>query len=514
MKVSHNLNFKSLSMKINYLPTSLMAKIIVIINSTILCFAFSLSAQVEKSAFLVLGQPDFNSGSVNQGGAVGANTFQKPAQILIVNGKFIVADAENNRVLIFNSIPVSNNASADVVIGQFDFTHNIVDHGGDTAADALDRPSGLATDGQRLFVLDRDNYRVLIYNSIPTENGTSADMVIGQKNMTDRIHGGESVFNDTTNLGPYHLSTGATGLHYDEDSGKLIVYDSDNDRVMIYNRIPDSNGVAADVVIGQPDFFHNMTNQGGEVGPNTLDLSTCAGVATHNGKLFIADRRNNRVLIYNSIPTTNNAPADVVIGQIDFTHNSPNQGGAISANGFNNSRYTAFDSFGRLYIPDLNARILVYNQIPEVNGAAADYVIGQPDFSTGNPSTTDSTFSFIYHLLIHNDTLIVSDPGNHRILFFNIEPPTITGVENRPREPLYLSLYPNPAATTINIPFPNTEKIKIIRIFSSTGNVFYPLPANKFNNQLTIDINSLSSGYYFLSIQTHNQIYVAKFMKI
>ena len=39
--------------------------------------------------------------------------------------------------------------------------------------------------------------------------------------------------------------------------------------------------------------------------------------------MYISDMGNNRVLIYNSIPTTNYAPADVVIGQKDFnTHDT------------------------------------------------------------------------------------------------------------------------------------------------------------------------------------------------
>ncbi len=177
-------------------------------------------------------------------------------------------------------------------------------------ADGLDRPSGLATDGQKLFVLDRDNYRVLIYNSLPTSNGASADVVIGQRNMTDRIHGGESVFNDTVGLSAHHLSTGLRRLLYDEMTGRLLVYDNDNDRVLIYNQIPDSNGVAAvGLLLASLTFNHNMTNRGGPVGANTFDLSTASGLAIRNGKLFIADRQNNRVLIYNEIPVTNNAMA-------------------------------------------------------------------------------------------------------------------------------------------------------------------------------------------------------------
>jgi hypothetical protein len=37
--------------------------------------------------------------------------------------------------------------------------------------------------------------------------------------------------------------------------------------------------------------------------------------------MFVSDFYNHRVLIYNTIPATNNASADVVIGQANFTNN-------------------------------------------------------------------------------------------------------------------------------------------------------------------------------------------------
>jgi len=43
------------------------------------------------------------------------------------------------------------------------------------------------------------------------------------------------------------------------------------------------------------------------------------GVWIQNGKLYVADTQNNRVLIYNSIPTANGAAADVVLGAPNFT---------------------------------------------------------------------------------------------------------------------------------------------------------------------------------------------------
>ncbi|UCD55446.1 MAG: hypothetical protein JSV93_01205, partial [Candidatus Omnitrophota bacterium] len=65
--------------------------------------------------------------------------------------------------------------------------------------------------------------------------------------------------------------------------------------------------MSADVVVGQADFTSNSINQTGSTtvaGANTLYASQSA--FSDGKRLFIADQYNNRVLIYNSIPTSNN----------------------------------------------------------------------------------------------------------------------------------------------------------------------------------------------------------------
>ena len=50
----------------------------------------------------------------------------------------------------------------------------------------------VTSDGQRLYVTDLGHNRVLIWNSIPTQNGQAADVVVGQPNMTSELdNGGE-----------------------------------------------------------------------------------------------------------------------------------------------------------------------------------------------------------------------------------------------------------------------------------------------------------------------------------
>ena len=99
------------------------------------------------------------------------------------------------------------------------------------------------------------------------------------------------------------------------DGKVLAVADTDNNRILIWLSLPHSNGQPPDVVIGQPDFTHNGT----AVPPNATSLRGPIGVWIAGGKLYVADTQDNRILIYNKIPTTNGAAADVVIGQPNFT---------------------------------------------------------------------------------------------------------------------------------------------------------------------------------------------------
>src|SRR5258708_37049876 len=87
-----------------------------------------------------------------------------------------------------------------------------------------------------------------------------------------------------------------------------------------------------------------------------------------------------------SIAMLGDTIADRVLGQLDFVHNGTN---LIDARGMLNPQSLAIDSSvtpNRLYVTDTNnSRVLAYNNVATfVNGGAADLVIGQPDFISGN----------------------------------------------------------------------------------------------------------------------------------
>ena len=109
---------------------------------------------------------------------VSASNLRAPQGVWFQNGKFFVADTQNNRVMIWNSVPTKNNQPADVVLGAPNFT-TVVNPDQTTnsvlaAANTMLSPVSVTSDGTHLFVADLGFSRVLIWNSIPTTNGKGA----------------------------------------------------------------------------------------------------------------------------------------------------------------------------------------------------------------------------------------------------------------------------------------------------------------------------------------------------
>ncbi len=365
-------------------------------------------------ADVVIGQPNMTSSSANQTAeAVSAVVLAAPRNVFVTGSKMIVCDSYNNRVLIYNSIPSSDNAAADVVIGQPDFTSNLANQGGGAGPNTMYRPSAAYSDGTRLLVVEALNHRVLVFDSIPTTNNASADLVIGQPDL----------ISNSANQGG--LIPAANTFYYpvgiSSDGTRLFVSDQGNHRVLIFNSFPAANNASADVVIGQPDMSSNLPNQGGLPGPNTINYPT--GVHTDGTRLYIGDW-NHRVVIYNSIPTANNASADVVIGQSDFASNSANRGGSPGANTL--SAPTGISVSGsKLFVTDLaNNRVLVYNTVPTGNNASANIVIGQPDFTSNsiNRGGTPSSNTLKNPSGIWSDLsrLCLADESNSRVLIYEL----------------------------------------------------------------------------------------------
>lgn len=328
-------------------------------------------------------------------------------------GVLALGSQTTNRVLLWNSVPTENGAPANVVVGQTNFTNN----GAANTQSRLRSPDGVAfsPDGDKLIVADAGNNRILIWNTIPTTNGANANVVVGQTNFTNNGNGtAANRFNRPTDV---QVTA----------DGKMIVTDRNNNRVLIFNRIPTTNNASADVVIGQTNF----TNSGVATAQNRLRSPWNTSIAP-DGKLLIADDGNNRILVYNQIPTTNGANADLVIGQDNFTTRVT----GITPNRLNSPGVTVSPTGVVAIACFNNHRVSIFNEIPTVNGASADIVLGQVNFTqnvaynngagaSGAPSDRNMNQPYGINFDL-NERLYVNGRAMNRMMVFGETPSQVS----------------------------------------------------------------------------------------
>lgn len=290
--------------------------------------------------------------------------------------------------------------SAFTVVGQADFTHGSPNRGGSAGAATLAQPLGnIATDGTRLFVADTANNRVLGYSSVPVANGVAADIVLGQSDFTGTT-GGTS---QSRMALPGSVFIG---------EGRLVVADSGNNRVLIWNSVPTSSSDLPDVVVGQSSYT------AGTSGTSQTQLAFPTSAVVAGGHLFVADQNNNRVLVWNTVPTSNGAAADLVLGQQDFVSRVDDD----EADEMNRPAAVWSDGFRVLVADSGNHRVLYWTQIPQDSGAEADYVMGQTDFSRSTAGTSSSTLRTPFGVSSDGTRVYVADSGNNRVLEFDSFP--------------------------------------------------------------------------------------------
>lgn len=355
---------------------------------------------------VVLGQP---SATTNEGVRLG---LALPNDVIFIGSRFVVADQNNSRVLIWNNVPTANHAQADVVLGQPDFNTSASNYGG-VSERGFQGSNGVASDGTHLVVGDRFNYRVLIWNTFPKQNFMPADVVLGQPDFS-------TSGSNTGGLSAESMTEPMVWI----GGGKLFVADRSNYRVLIWNSIPTSNHTPADVVLGQPDMTSATVNNGGLTASAIADPMRGWVDGT---RLFVPDLGNQRVLVWNTIPTTNNAPADLVLGQPNMTVNGPNAGGAPSASGFGGP-ISVYASGNTVAVADYtNNRVMVWTKPITANGQAADVILGQKtatDVAANAGGVTASSLSSPNAVAGDGTRLAVADRFNNRILMFQTVPAT------------------------------------------------------------------------------------------
>jgi sugar lactone lactonase YvrE len=172
----------------------------------------------------VLGQPSFTTNLPNAEG-VTARSLAYPVNVVVDSeGNVWIADMTNNRVLEYDD-PLTQDSTADRVIGQPGFTTRIPNYTGQISAAGLYYPQGVSLDPNgNVYVADWNNNRVLMYTAPLATGDRIADRVFGQPDMNSGApnNGGLSL---------YSLS-GPSDVKVDR-FGNVAIVDQTNRRVLM-----------------------------------------------------------------------------------------------------------------------------------------------------------------------------------------------------------------------------------------------------------------------------------------
>lgn len=225
------------------------------------------------------------------------------------------------------------------------------------------------------------------------QNGQAARAVIGQPSFSS--HDG--------NFAAHALSVSHGRLNA-ADSNRLLTFD--------LNAIPGA----------KDDLSGNRSPGCGICGfapVSTLNQSVIQGVAASAvfGKVIVvADPSTRRVLIWRGPAGANGTgprQPEVILGRNGASF-------PVSASTLLEPVSVAFDG-KRLFVGDAALhRVLIWNSLPTVDDQPADAVLGQPDFATIALSDTPGAASLHTPSALASDgtNLFVGDRGDHRILIF------------------------------------------------------------------------------------------------
>ncbi len=299
-------------------------------------------------ADFVIGQPDFGREGRNAKGPAGAHTLNVPTGLCAWGAGLAVADAWNHRVLLWRETPRASHQPADIVLGQDGPAGMLANRGADLPdAATLHWPYGVADLDGRLLVADSGNRRVLIWEN-PERSGQPADRVLGQRDFITRDenaggpvgamgmrwpHGiafwqGHLAVSDAGNnrimlwdglpprsaapcgrllgqadfaacdhnMGAYYPDAAAVNMPYAVTvaGGLLIAADTANSRLLGWTR-PEMTA-PAERLTGQPDFASKGDNAWGLPARDTLCWPY--GLSALGRQVAVADSGNNRVLLW------------------------------------------------------------------------------------------------------------------------------------------------------------------------------------------------------------------------
>jgi len=317
---------------------------------------------------LVLGQPDARR---NDPGA-GPHQMNWPSAVSAAGGRVAVADTENHRFLLWRAFPTASAQPADVVIDLRDLSRAL-------GVGNLEWPWGVWTDGTRLVgVSTHPTAAILIWNTFPERPGARPDVVVRNPSMgTPRNFTSDgrmlAVWDHNARLPGGRGGRGTFIWRQMPATG-----DTPFDVLLPYQAIgavlPDGRLLAAgdglmlwNAIPTDPASRPDLTVRGANVGSQDG-----LGVALAAGRIYVLDGNGNKVLGYRAVPTRPDQAPDFVVGSSALCANT------LDENFIMTNPVPATDGRSLFVSSDFDAKLYVWKDIPDKSNAYPDWVYDLP----------------------------------------------------------------------------------------------------------------------------------------
>lgn len=175
------------------------------------------------------------------------------------------------------------------------------------------------------FVADTWNNRIMIYRTGEGEtwnNDTAPYRVLGQTDFTSNEPLTKGSVDN--NLSKMNWPVGVTACISDEGETsaiRIFVTDSYNDRILVWNDMPATNGAPADFAIYRvADYSSSETvkaengdNSVGYINERATEIGWPWSVWTNGTRLICTDTRSSRILIWDGLPTSSGDYPNTVV---------------------------------------------------------------------------------------------------------------------------------------------------------------------------------------------------------
>lgn len=228
-----------------------------------------------------------------------------------------------------------------------------------------------------------------------------------------------------TDSGTVNASTTGTvsGVAYDPVNNYLFEAESSNHRILVFKADPSQPNKTAIHVLGQANFTNHSANEGSTVTANSLNNPNGLWYDTGTKFLWVADSGNHRVGYYDLSGGISDHQALVhVLGQINKTSGSANQGGTTAAGTLNNPTSVCSNAIlGWVAVTDAsNNRVCIWQTAITADGQSANAFLGQSNSTGNSPGSTQTTISQPQGVAIDPDNarVFVGDTGNARCMIW------------------------------------------------------------------------------------------------